>query len=249
MEIIKTKNFELATYIKGDLRSSRLAIIIPGRLDTKDYAHMTSLVDYLAGKGYLALSFDPPGTWDSPGDISSYSTTNYINAVDELIEHFGNKPTVLAGHSRGGTIAMLAGPKNSHVTHIAAIFSNVGPASPPKGKTLELGYEESLRDLPPGTSQTEEKKVFKLPISYFEDGQKYNALPGLQSWEKPKLFFYGSRDVLAEPGDVQESYNISANPKEIHEINSEHDYRYNPEAIKEVNEKIGEFLDRFPLEN
>src|SRR3989338_4759008 len=107
--MLKTKSFDLAVYAKGDPASSKLAIIIPGRLDSKDYAHNTSLVDYLAGRGYFALSFDPPGTWESPGDIGLYTTTNLLKVVDELIEHFGNKPTLLAGQSRGGTVAMLAG--------------------------------------------------------------------------------------------------------------------------------------------
>src|SRR3989344_5911947 len=109
MNILKTKNFEVAVYIKGDPASAKLAIVTPGRLDTKDYLHNTSLVDYLANRGFYALSFDPPGTWESPGSIDLYTTTNYLKVVDELIEHFGNKPTLLAGHSRGGTVAMLAG--------------------------------------------------------------------------------------------------------------------------------------------
>ncbi|MDD5068999.1 MAG: hypothetical protein PHN89_05405, partial [Candidatus Pacebacteria bacterium] len=60
MAIIKTKSFELGIYLKGNPASEKLAIIIPGRLDSKDYIHNTILVDYLAGRGYLALSFDPP---------------------------------------------------------------------------------------------------------------------------------------------------------------------------------------------
>lgn len=93
MNIIKTKNFELAVYTKGDQDSPKLALVLPGRLDTKDYIHNTSLVDYLASQSYIALSFDPPGTWESSGNIELYTTTNYLKAVDELIEHFGNKQT------------------------------------------------------------------------------------------------------------------------------------------------------------
>lgn len=58
MNIIKTKTFELAIYEKGDSNSPKFAIVVPGRLDTKDYVHNTSLVDYLASRGYFALSFD-----------------------------------------------------------------------------------------------------------------------------------------------------------------------------------------------
>ena len=242
MKILKTKSFELAVYEKGDEASPKLAIVTPGRLDTKDYIHNTSLVDYLGEHGYHALSFDPPGTWESPGGMELYTTTNCIKAVDELIEHFGNKPTVLIGHSRGGTVAMLAGPKNPHVTSIIPIFSYYGAPSDPEPDRIENGALVSYRDLPPGTERTKEQKRFDLPLAYFEDGAQYDALPALETCTKPKLFFYGTTDVMNDPEDVKEAYEKSSDPKEIHAIQSEHDYRLHPEAVAEVNRAIGSFL-------
>ena len=243
--MVKTKSFELAVYQKGDPSSLRLAIIIPGRLDTKDYIHNTSLVDFLADREYLALSFDPPGTWESPGDIELYTMTNYLKSVDELIEHFGNKPTLLAGHSRGGTIAMLAGPKNDQVTHFVPIFSHYGAPSDPEEERIVNGRVISYRDLPPGAEKTKEQKKLELPLHYFEDGKQYNALPGLRTCRKPKLFFYGTQDDMNDPEDVKKAYEESAEPKMIHAIESDHDYRYHLEAIEEVNRVIGEFLEKY----
>ncbi len=246
MNILKTKSFELAVYSRGDPSSPKLAIVIPGRLDTKDYVHNTSLVDYLASRDYLALSFDPPGTWESTGGIELYTTTNYLKAVDELIEHFGNKPTLLAGHSRGGTIAMLAGPKNPHVTHFIPIFSYYGAPSDPEEERIVNGSVISYRDLPPGTTKTKEQKKFELPLNYFEDGKQYDALPSLRTCTKPKLFFYGTEDDMNDPEDVKKAYEETAEPKMIHAVNSDHDYRYHPEATAEVNRVIGEFLEKYP---
>lgn len=245
MKILKTKTFELAVYEKGDPNSSKIAIVIPGRLDTEDYVHNTSLVDFLASRGYFALSFDPAGTWESPGDIGLYTTTNLIKSVDELIEFFGNKPTILAGHSRGGTIAMLAGPKNPHVTHIIPIFSYYGAPSDPADERIVDGKVISYRDLPPGNEKTKEQKEFRLPLNYFEDGKQYNALVGLKNCAKPKLFFYGVEDNMNDPEDVKTAYQESAEPKEIHALNSDHDYRYHPEIIEEANQVIGKFLDKY----
>jgi predicted alpha/beta-hydrolase family hydrolase len=244
MESIKTKSFDLAVYSKGDPSSPRLAIVIPGRLDTKDYFHNTSLVDHLAELGYFALSFDPPGTWESPGSIDLYTTTNVIAAVHELIEHFENKPTIVAGHSRGGTVAMLVGPKNPYVTHIISIFSYYGAPSDPEPERIVDEKLVSYRDLPPGIERTKEQKKFELPLLYFEDGAKYDALPGLKSCNKPKLFFYGTLDTMNEPEDVKEAFEASAEPKEIHGIVAEHDYRLQPQAVKEINEVIGQFLSK-----
>lgn len=243
--MIKIKSFELAVYMKGDENASKLAIIIPGRLDTKDYIHNTSMVDYLAGRGYLALSFDPPGTWESPGAIELYTTTNCLKAVDELIEYFGNRPTLLAGHSRGGTIAMLEGPKNPHVTHFIPIFSYYGAPSDPEDERIVDGKVIGYRDLPPGNIKTEEQKEFGLPLNYFEDGKQYNALPGLRTCMKPKLFFYGTKDDMNDPEDIKKAYEESAEPKVIHALNSDHDYRYHAEIVEEVNNIVGEFLDKY----
>jgi len=242
MKIVKTESFELAIISEGDPNASKLAIVIPGRLDTKDYAQNPSHIKYLASKGYFALSFDPPGSWDSPGGLDIYSTTNYIKAVNELIEHFGNKPTLLMGHSRGGTVAMLAGPKNSHVTHMVSVNSSHGgpiDVDAPVPGEIRVSY----RDLPPGTTRTKEQKRFDLPYSYFEDSNKYDALDGLKNSPKPKLFFYGTKDGLTKPEIVKHMYDVAAQPKAIHGLNTEHDYRLHPEIIEEVNQVVGQFLE------
>lgn len=243
MSVIKTKSFELAIYSRGNPSASQLAIVIPGRLDTKDYIHNTSLVDRLTDQGFFALSFDPPGTWGSPGSIELYTTTNCLKAVDELVEYFGNKPTVLAGNSRGGTVAMLAGSKNACVSHIIPIFSYYGAPSDPEPERVVDGKLMSYRDLPPGTERTKTQREFGLPLSYFEDGAQYNALSGLKRCTKSKLFFYGTKDVMNDPEDVKEAFEKSAEPKMIHAVNSEHDYRLHPEAVEEINRTIGEFLN------
>ena len=244
MRLIKTKSFELAVISEGDVGSSKLAIVMPGRLDTKDYAQNPSHIKFLALKGYFALSFDPPGSWDSPGTLDLYSTTNYILAVNELIEYFGNKQTLLMGHSRGGTVAMLAGPKNPHVTHMISVNSSYGGTIDKKQPTpgeLTVSY----RDLPPGTTRTKEKKRFDLPWHYFEDSEKYNALEGLRACTKPKLFFYGTKDELTTEEIVRHMYDVANDPKMIHELDTEHDYRLHPEIIEEVNRVTGQFLDKY----
>src|SRR5882672_1902530 len=127
---IKTPNFELAVYAKGDPDAPRLAVVLPGRLDTKDYVHMTSHVNYLADKGFYAVSFDPPFTWESPGDVRNYSTTNYIRAVNEVIEYFGNKPTMVVGHSRGGAVAQLVS-SNPNIKGLILAMASYGSPTPP----------------------------------------------------------------------------------------------------------------------
>ena len=199
---------------------------------------MQRLVDYLAIQGYLALSFDPPCTWESPGDIKDYTMTNYLTAINDIIEHFGNRPTVLIGHSRGGSMAMLAGTRNNCVTHIIAIMSHATP-SKPREKTISLGFERSLRDIPSGGT-----RAFELPLSFFEDSAQYDMREALSHCNLPKLFVLGTQDTVVKPEQVREAYAQSADPKELIEINATHDYRKNPQVIDELNHIIGNFLMR-----
>ncbi len=237
---IHTEHFSLATYYQGDRTAQKIAIVLPGRLDTKDYPHMQSLVDFLAIQGYFALSFDPPGTWESPGSIDLYTTTNYLKAINEIIVHFGNRPTLLLGHSRGGTLAMLAS-SNAAVRGIVAIMASYGAPSPPRPEEIKIGFQRTSRDVP-GTSNAIQEKKFLLPLNYFTDGKKYDPIAVLRRCVKPKLLIYGVRDEFTNPERIKEIYATIPPPKMIHELDSDHDYRWHPKIIKEVNTVIGKFL-------
>jgi len=245
MNLIKTNTFELAVNVKGDKNSPKLALVLPGRLDTKDYACFNSHLECLANRGFLAVSIDPPGTWESPGGIGLFTTTNYIKAVNELIEYFGNKPTILIGHSRGGAVSILAGTNNPSVIGMVTIMASFGAPSPPSQKDIEIGIYIDYRDLPPGTKKTSQQKRFEVPLTYFEDGGKYNDAEMLKTCPKPKLIFYGTNDEYNSPKDVVRVFDSVPKPKVLHELKCNHDYRYCPEIVNEVNKEIGYFIDKY----
>lgn len=244
MKLIKTPSFELAVNLEGNIDSKHLAILIPGRLDTKDYANFVSHSKYLAARGFLVVSFDPPGTWDSLGDIELYTTTNYLKVIDELIAYFGNRPTLLVGHSRGGTVSMLAA-SNPAVIGMILLMANFGMPTPPDDEARKLGFQVSFRDMPPGDSITPEQKEFQLPMSYWDDGAHYNPVIELQKYEKPKLLIDGTTDEFYNPDEISKLYSTLPEPKMIKEIESDHDYRYNKKAIDEVEAIMGQFLDKY----
>lgn len=245
MKIIKTKSFELATLISGNEDSKYLALLIPGRLDTKDYSNFKSHLQYLAKRRFLAIAFDPPGIWESPGSIDLYTTTNYIKSVNELIEYFGDHPTLLLGHSRGGAVSIIVAAENEAVIGLIAVMPNLGPPLTPDPKKIRNGYKMSYRDQPPGDNKTKKQKEFRLPIAYFEDGEKFNPADVLQNLQKPKMIIFGSKDELIDPETTRQICLKAPEPKIMKELNSGHDYRYSPEAIQRVNELVGEFVDKF----
>lgn len=246
MGIVKTKSFGLAVNESGDGKARKLAIVLPGKLDTKDYSHMRSHVEYLAGRGYLAVSFDPPGTWESEGDISLYTLSNYADSIDELIDYYGNKPTFLVGHSMGGSVSMMVGTRNPYVIGFSSIMSS---SSYKPGKYTDYpdetwkrnGYRESKRDIPGENKYIE----FNLPYTFLEDRVRFDVKRDLSNCPKPKLFVYGQDDRLVEPDIVKEAYEVSAEPKEIASIGGGHDYRYHPVLVQEVNGILGKFISKY----
>ncbi|MBI3632288.1 MAG: alpha/beta fold hydrolase [Candidatus Vogelbacteria bacterium] len=245
MKIIKTRSFRLAINTKGSENSGRVAVVLPGRLDTKDYSCFNCHLEYLAEKNHLAVSFDPPGTWESPGGIELFTTTNYIKAVNELVEYFGNRPTILLGHSRGGTVSIIAGTSNPSVVGYVAIMSSYGAPSKPNQEDVEMGFRISYRDLPPGVEKTKEQRRFDLPIKYFIDGEKYDAALSLVKSTKPKLLFYGTRDEFTGVEEAEEVFKKVSEPKIVYKLDTDHDYRYHPEIVGEISGVIGEFLIKY----
>jgi pimeloyl-ACP methyl ester carboxylesterase len=243
MKIIKTKSFETAVNIIGDENSSKIAILMPGRLDSKDYANFISHAEYLSKYGFLVVSVDPPGTWDSPGSLDNYSTSTYIKDINEIIDKFGNKPTLLLGHSRGGATAMLVS-SNPAVSWLVLVNSTYGQPTPPKPEEIKNGLLTEYRDLPPGKVRTDEKKRFDLPMTYFEDATKHDPLSALQNFKGPKLVVHTTRDEFTRLEKVKSIYDGLQEPKTFLQIDCTHDYRLFPEAIISVNEALGQFLSK-----
>ncbi|MFA5126496.1 MAG: alpha/beta fold hydrolase [Patescibacteria group bacterium] len=244
MEIIETKSFKLASFSKGDKNSSKLAILLPGRLDTKDYINFISHANLLSNHGYYVLAIDPPGTWQSPGSIELFTTTNYIRAINELIDYFGNRPTLLLGHSRGAATAILVSD-NPSVLGVIAIMANFGSPTNPKRDSLKKGFEQTYRDMPPGNIKSKDQMEFALPIAYWEDGKHYDVKNSLIHCAKPKLIIYGTNDKFTPTQEVEELYKIIPQPKMLKKIYSVHDYRYSVKAIKEIEGDINQFLKKY----
>lgn len=241
MKIVETKSFKIAVNQYGNEHAAKMAILLPGRLDTKDYANFVSHGNYLAEKGFLVIAIDPPGTWDSPGDIKGYTTSMYVQCINELIDYFGNKPTLLLGHSRGGATAMLASD-NPAVAGLVLVNAAYGNPSSPNPQKIKNNALLEYRDIPPGDSRTEEKRRFELPLNYFEDGARHNPVAILKKFNGPKLVIHATRDGFTRFEEVKKIYNTLQDPKTLLEIDCEHDYRLFPEAIKSVNKALGEFL-------
>ena len=242
MLIIKTSSYEIAANLTGHEDADRLAILMPGRLDTKDYINFKVHADLLSDLGFIVVAIDPPGTWESPGSLENYTTSMYVDCINELIEHFGNKPTLLLGHSRGGATAMIASA-NPHVSAIVCINAAYGNPSAPDPEKIVDGALPESRDLPPGDTRTVEQVKINLPLAYFEDGKKHNPAKSLADFKGPKLIVHATEDEFKPLAEVKELFKELDDPKMFLEIDCKHDYRLYPEVMDQVNVMLSTFVE------
>lgn len=245
--ILNNKGQKLAADVGEVAGSKKLAVLLPGFLDSKDYPHMVSLASDLRNIGFTTMRFDSTGTWKSEGDISEYSLSQRIADVHSVIvfakEKYGIENILIATHSMGGRVAMLYAEKHPGVNALAIIM---GAARSSMALRWPEGQSKvSKRDSPENPEIFIE---FKVPYSFVEDTIRYEAMNSLAQLHIPVLFIAGEQDAIVPSSKVQEGYRTANDPKKfiaIHGVG--HDYRKNPEEIELVNKEVLQFLKEYSL--
>lgn len=247
---------------KGDMAISihhpketteRLAILCPGLLDSKDYKHLVGLANDLCDKmSYTVVRLQPTGTWESDGDISDYTTTQYLDDIQYVVEYMLDfwpfKHIFLGGHSRGGKVSLLYAARDPRISAVLGIMPSSSQNKRHGTKRVKWekrGYSLSLRDLP---DNEQEKREFRLPYSHALDNDRYTVLDVIKNIKALVFLFAGEKDEAIPPLDVKNIYKAANEPKRFVVFpNIGHDYRKSESETKIVNGIIlKEFEDYFP---
>lgn len=247
-EIIKTKISSskgnlAATIHYPEKKTEQLAILCPGYLDSKDYKHLVGLAETLCNQGYTVVRFDPTGVWESDGDISDYTTTQYLEDIKNVLEHMlrqaDYKYVLLGGHSRGGQVVILYAARDPRISLVLAIM----PSSKLTTKMgerykdwMKTGVSISYRDLP---NNREKKMEFRVPYSHSVDKDRYDVIQDVKKVKVPVIFISGELDDQCPPELVKEIFDNANEPKKFIIIPGiGHDYRFNDDEVKLVNKEV-----------
>jgi alpha-beta hydrolase superfamily lysophospholipase len=245
MRIPSTKGELSASVHHPESENDRLAVLCPGFLDSKDYRHLVILADRLCEEGFTVVRFDPIGVWESLGDISEYTMTQYLEDIRSVLEYMLHPGTyrqvLLGGHSRGGQMSILYAARDARITHVLGIMPSYGPIDGDRREEWErTGVCVSGRDVP---GDENGKIEYRVPFGHVLDRDRYDVIEDLKKVHVPVLLFSGGQDDIVPSRIVEDIYDAANEPKCYVEIpEARHDYRFDESVIRAVNDVILERL-------
>ncbi|MCX6731267.1 MAG: alpha/beta hydrolase [Candidatus Roizmanbacteria bacterium] len=217
----------------------KLALLLPGFLDSPDYAHLMTFEKRLKELGYTVDRLDACNLW-STGNTSIYTITNYLKQIEERISFYKNQnpeEIILIGHSLGGLVSIIAGNRIDSVTSVVSLCSPGDIVNLAK-KWQGSNPKHSERDLPDSIHQM---KSFEIPYTFVEDGLQYSAIKEVKELQKPIMIFIALGDKSVLPQETEKIIVEAHNPYVVRK-DMEHNFRYSLKDCEIVMEEIEKFL-------
>lgn len=220
----------------------KVALLLPGYLDSPNYLHMITFEKRLNELGYTVERLDPCHLWET-GDTNNYLITNYIKQVKDRVNFYSKQnpeEIILIGHSLGGFTTIVAGARISEVTRIISL------CPPPDRIGPSLRWEKnkskhSERELP---NNTEKFRSFDIPYAFVTDGMQYSAVNEVKNIHKPIMIFIALDDKSIPPTDTERIVASANNPYVVRQPDMGHDFRLSQDECDIVMSEIEKFLNK-----
>jgi len=220
----------------------KVALLLPGYLDSPDYLHMITFQKGLEEIGYTVERLDLCNLWKTK-NTQNYNVTNSIKQIRHRVSYYKKQnpdEIVLIGHSMGGFTAIVAGNKIDDVTKIIAL------CPPPDRKRsvhkwVENGVRVSKRDLP---DKPDEFIEFAIPYSHLKDTLQYSAVEEAKKLNKPLMIFIALNDTVVPHEDIEKIVKAANNPYVVRQPNMGHDFRHSQDECNIVMNEIRKFLEK-----
>ena len=181
---------------------------------TKDTITVFRISRLLAESGIAVLRFDFTGLGNSEGDFAqSNFTTDVadIYAAAEFLRDNFAAPSLLIGHSLGGTAMLEAAMQIEQVKAVVTI------ASPSQPDHVLHHFGHALTMLEQGIASSIEVagRHYDIEPQFLEDLRQYDMQQRLTMLEKPVLIFKVLNDALVDSENADEISAWTAGPSRI----------------------------------
>ena len=218
----------------------KLALLLPGYLDSPDYLHLVTFEKRLVKLGYTVERLDVCNLWKT-GDVNNYSVTNFLGQIKTRIDFYKDqnpKDILLLGHRNGAFTAIIAASKFSGVTKIVALC--LPPDWVGSKDKWKNGFRVSKRDLP---GRHDRYKVFKIPCSFLEDALLYSAVEEVKKIDKPLMILICLEDRSVAPEKTEKIITVANNPYVVRLEGIGHTFRKSEDQTNRVANEIVKFIN------
>lgn len=220
----------------------KVALLLPGYLDSPDYLHLITFEKGLIDLGYTVERLDLGDLWKT-GDPKNYTVSHFIEQIKARIDYYkpqNPEEILLLGHSRGAFTAIIAGNRIEEVSKIISLC----PPPDIKGsvkKWLNQGNRTSKRDWP---NKPTEYREFSIPYAYVEDSLKYSAVKEVENLHKPLMILIALNDEVVPPELTEQIVKSANEPYVVRQPNMGHDFRNSQDECNIVMSEIEKFLGK-----
>ncbi|MAZ72476.1 MAG: osmotically inducible protein C [Flavobacteriaceae bacterium] len=179
---------------------------------TKNLLAVKNVSRALTAAGFGVLRFDFTGLGESEGD---FENTNFSGNVEDLLaaaqflEKEYKAPTLLIGHSLGGTAVIMAAAKLASVKALATINS---PSDPEHVKHhIEQDIAKIERE---GKAQVNlSGRPFTIKKHFLDDLKKQPIKDVVGNLKKALLILHSPQDAIVSVNNAEEIYTAAHHPK------------------------------------
>ncbi len=178
----------------------------------KDIAAAARIARALAAEGFAVLRFDFTGLGGSEGD---FANSNFASNVDDLLaaadflRENHAAPSLLIGHSLGGTAVLAAAPEIPEVRAVACIGAPSSPAH--LARHLESDAEK-IATTGEATVQLWGRD-FRIKKQFLDDLQQHPLLERLPRLRKALLIMHAPLDNVVGIDEAAQIFTAAKHPK------------------------------------
>jgi putative redox protein len=157
---------------------------------------LRSICQNLEDQGFMVLRFDFSGNGRSEGAFSDSTISKQIVETSSAADFLGDKGISwigLAGHSMGGTVALLAAERIDTVKAVCTLAASA--SVPAKAQFLSDSQRQELE----ATGRVHFKsrgRSLELTVDFFRDASQYEVSDTLPSLSQPWLIVHGDQDEI-----------------------------------------------------
>jgi len=239
----------------GDQLVARLERPDDGHWATALFAHcFTCSKDLKAGRrisralvdeGVAVFAFDFTGLGESEGDFADTNFTSNLADLEAACHHLGTileAPSLLVGHSLGGSAVLAVAPRLPAVKAVATIGAPSDPAH--LAETLERAAPQLATEAVARVSLG--GRPFRIRQQLLEDLRAQRLHDAIASLGRPLLIFHSPTDAIVGIEHARQIYDAAKHPKSFISLDgADHLLLHNPDDAAFIGRTLAAWMTRY----